>query len=99
MIHVYSYDTQGFWTPQDDRVIRSEEEITEKGNFTLIPVPQPCMKPKFDGEKWIETVPKVEWPVVPPPGPTPEEELQNLKKQQELMQSALDDLIFSGGML
>ncbi|WP_226677183.1 XkdW family protein [Mesobacillus jeotgali] len=33
-----------------------------------------------------------------PPLP-PEEELKLVKKQQELMQAAIDDLIFSGGTL
>ncbi|MCM3599403.1 XkdW family protein [Robertmurraya korlensis] len=49
-------------------------------------------KPTMDQVKqWV-----LEDEAIPKPL-TPEEELEQVKKQQELMQTALDELIFSGG--
>lgn len=49
-------------------------------------------KPSMDQVKvWVDEDEAIPKPL------TSEQELEQLKKQQELMQKALDDLIFSGG--
>lgn len=50
------------------------------------------IKPSMDQVKqWVQEDDAIPKPV------TPEQELEQLKKQQELMQAAIDELIFSGG--
>lgn len=106
MPHVFSYDEEGFHTPLKDLNIPEGVELPE-GNYTFEEIPQPCQKPKFDGENWIETVPKEEWPALPTLPPTVEEQLAEkereirlLKEQQAQMNadltSFMDELINKG---
>lgn len=58
-------------------------------NCTLEVCPWLAYEPVFDGEKWVKTVePKVEEPQTQEPS-----ELEKIKKQQELMQQAMDEMI------
>ncbi|MGG2936566.1 hypothetical protein ABEO66_21040 [Bacillus pacificus] len=75
---------------EEDVVIGYEPDIPE--NCTLEVCPWLAYEPVFDGEKWVKTVePKVE-----EPQPEKTSELEELKKKQELVEKALDDLLLGG---
>ncbi|QEL88489.1 hypothetical protein [Bacillus mycoides] len=74
---------------EEDVIVGYEPDIP--ANCTLEVCPWLGYDPVFNGSKWLKTVePK-------PEEPKPEEpsELEKLKKQQELMQQALDELIIA----
>ncbi|PEL80011.1 hypothetical protein CN609_19410 [Bacillus wiedmannii] len=75
---------------EEDVVVGYEPDIPE--NCTLEVCPDGIYYPKFVDGKWVKIVePK-------PEEPQPEEpsELEKLKRQQELMQRALDEIIIVG---
>lgn len=75
---------------QEDVVIGYEPDIPE--NCTLQVCPDLIYAPIFKNGKWLKTV------VPKPEEPQPEEpsELELLKKQVELMQQAMDELLLGG---
>ncbi|WP_264447807.1 hypothetical protein [Bacillus cereus] len=75
---------------KEDVIVGYEPDIPE--NCTLEVCPWLAYDPIFTGVKWVKTVePK-------PEEPQPEEpsELEKLKKQMELMQKAMDEMIIAG---
>ncbi|MCC2416299.1 hypothetical protein OCD90_16695 [Bacillus pacificus] len=72
---------------EEDVVIGFEPDIPE--NCTLEICPDLIYAPIFKDGKWVKTVePKPEEPQPPEPS-----ELEKIKKQQELMQQAMDEMI------
>lgn len=75
---------------QEDVIVGYEPDIPE--NCTLEVCPWLGYEPVFKNDKWLKTV------VPKPEEPQPEEpsELELLKKQVELMQQAMDELLLGG---
>ncbi|WP_088311673.1 hypothetical protein [Bacillus cereus] len=80
---------------EEEDVIGYEDIYDIPDNATEIPLPQPNWKPVWNGEKWIETITQEELDELNKPQIPQPSELDKLKKQQELMQKALDELIIS----
>jgi len=80
---------------EEEDVIGYKDVYDIPDNATEIPLPQPNWKPVWNGEKWIETITQEELDELNKPQIPQPSELDKLKKQQELMQQALDELIIS----
>ncbi|WP_240519171.1 hypothetical protein [Bacillus wiedmannii] len=80
---------------EEEDVIGYEDVYDIPDNATEIPLPQPNWKPVFKDGKWIETITQEELDELNKPQIPQPSELDKLKKQQELMQQALDELIIS----
>jgi len=80
---------------EEEDVIGYKDVYDIPDNATEIPLPQPNWKPVWNGEKWIETITQEELDEMNKPQIPQPSELDKLKKQQELMQQALDELIIS----
>lgn len=93
----YCYDEEGKFTEMIPLEYETNEETGEETpqlppKCTLLQPPDGIYYPMWTGSKWIKTVePK-------PIDPQPEEpsDLETIKKQQELMQQALDELLLGG---
>ncbi|HIE6632290.1 TPA: hypothetical protein ACXORD_004512 [Bacillus luti] len=75
---------------QEDVVIGYEPDIPE--NCTLEECPWLAYEPVFKDGKWVKTVE----PEIVEPQPQEPSELEKLKKQMELMQKAMDEMIIAG---
>lgn len=74
---------------EEDVIVGYEPDIPE--NCTLEVCPDGAYYPVFKDGKWVKTVePEFEYPKEEPT------ELEKLRKQQELMQQALDELLLGG---
>ncbi|HHT7143116.1 TPA: hypothetical protein ACTZ34_005071 [Bacillus cereus] len=80
---------------EEEDVIGYEDVYDIPDNATELPLPQPNWKPVFKDGKWIETITQEELDEMNKPQIPQSSELDKLKKQQELMQQALDELIIS----
>ncbi|WP_257207390.1 hypothetical protein [Bacillus wiedmannii] len=80
---------------EEEDVIGYKDVYDIPDNATEIPLPQPNWKPVFKDGKWIETITQEELDELNKPQIPQPSELDKLKKQQELMQQALDELIIS----
>ncbi|WP_255259412.1 hypothetical protein [Bacillus wiedmannii] len=80
---------------EEEDVIGYKDVYDIPDNATEIPLPQPNWKPVWNGEEWIETITQEELDELNKPQIPQPSELDKLKKQQELMQQALDELIIS----
>ncbi|MEG7934993.1 hypothetical protein J0817_19755 [Bacillus mobilis] len=74
----------------EDVIVGYEPDIPN--NCTLEVCPWLAYEPVFDGEKWVKTVE----PEIVEPQPQEPSELEKLKKQMELMQKAMDEMIIAG---
>ncbi|WP_253252044.1 hypothetical protein [Bacillus sp. MB353a] len=80
---------------EEEDVIGYKDVYDIPDNATELPLPQPNWKPVFKDGKWIETITQEELDEMNKPQIPQPSELDKLKKQQELMQQALDELIIS----
>ena len=80
---------------EEEDIIGYEDVYDIPDNATEQPLPQPNWKPVFKDGKWIETITQEELDEMNKPQIPQPSELDKLKKQQELMQQALDELIIS----
>lgn len=85
---VYKYDVEGFLV--DTLEIGQHETIPE--NCTEL-VPNK-IRPKFVNGEWVDGVTEVEKAELLK---SPVDPIEELRRKQELMKQAIDDLIFSGG--
>ena len=80
----FLYDEDGFFIG---------DSLTEEDNSTDIRPHQPCWKPKWDGEKWIETATDEEMnPPAPVLPPTNEEKIEMLEKDNVMLGIQVTDL-------
>ncbi|KAB2441369.1 hypothetical protein [Bacillus luti] len=75
---------------QEDVIVGYEPDIPN--NCTLEVCPWLAYEPVFDGEKWVKT----KEPEIVEPQPQEPSELEKLKKQMELLQKAMDEMIIAG---
>jgi hypothetical protein len=92
MKQVYRIDNNGFYV--EPSIVQEDEELAN--DLVEMVIQEGFYKPKFDGQKWVEGLTQSEIETLRSQ-PQPKSELEELKLQQELMQKALDDIIFSVG--
>jgi hypothetical protein len=91
MTQVYRYDSDGFYL--EPVKIENSEEIPD--NCTEDKPEDGLYKAKFENGTWVEGLSQAEIDVIKNDS-KPFDPIEEIKKQQELMQSALDDLILGG---
>lgn len=80
---------------EEDVIVGYEPDLPP--NCTLEVCPWLAYEPVFKEGKWVKTVePKPEEPKPEEPQPEKPSELEELKKKQELVEKALDDLLLGG---
>jgi hypothetical protein len=93
MRQVFRYDTEGFYI--EPVILQNDQEIP---NDCSDKIPSEGLyKPQFVDGEWVEGMPQEEVDAIKSILPEPDT-LQEIKKQQELMQQAIDDLILGGMM-
>jgi hypothetical protein len=90
---VYKYDADGIYI---EPVILKDNETTPV-NCTEMKPTGSFYKGKFANGQWTETLTQTEIDKLVNE-PQPLTEMDQIKKNQELMQQALDDLIFGGAL-
>jgi hypothetical protein len=90
---VYRYDAQGFYV--EPATLGKNEPIPQ--NCTPVKPIDGLFKGKFVNGSWVEGMEPSELLNIQNT-PQPVSELDELKKNQELMQKALDDLLLGGGL-
>jgi hypothetical protein len=93
MREVYRYDENGFYV--EPVILKDGENI--QANCTEIKPNGSFFKGKFENGQWIESLTQTEIDEIKNT-PQPLSETDELKKNQELMQQALDDIIFGGAL-
>jgi hypothetical protein len=93
MKEVYRYDDSGIYI--EPVILKDGENIP--ANCTEIKPTGSFYKGKFQNGQWIESLTQVEIDVIKNK-PQALSEVDELRKNQELIQQALDDLIFGGSL-
>jgi hypothetical protein len=89
---VYRYDLEGFYV--EPVILEDKEDIP--ANCTEKNPENGLFKAIFVNGQWVEGMSQEEIEVIK--NTQPVSGIEELKKQQELMQQALDDLIFGGAL-
>lgn len=93
MKQVFRMDQNGFYL--EPVIIEDEKNIPV--DCTEIQPPDGLYKGKFVNGEWVESLTEDEINTLKD-APQPLSDIEQLKKQQDLMQSALDDLILGGAL-
>jgi hypothetical protein len=90
---VYRIDKEGFFI---EPVVLGTDDVFPDDCVETFPT-SGMYKQKWDGTTWVEGLSQTEIDAIKSI-PQPVSELDQLKKNQELMQAALDDLLLGGGL-
>jgi hypothetical protein len=97
MKEVYRYDENGIYI--EPVILKDGENIPD--NCTEIKPMGSFYRGKFDNGQWVESMTQAEIQAEMDDlinAPQPTSELDQLKKSQELMQQAIDDMILGGAL-